>query len=328
MHTHFSRMAIFVTAVLSVATFAADPVANSSTAPAEKKPIGPPTLVGQKAPDFTLKALDGTEVTLSKQSGNVVVLDFWLVGCVPCMTAFPHLQTLAGDAELAKKGLRVWAINTPDTPADAKAFATERKLTLPVFIDEGQAATKSYGAMAFPTTIIVGRDGVILAAYTGHGEDGDKKLDELIAKALGEKTLGLTASNAPATAPVAESAKTPAAGAPASPTSVALVSPDEFQKLIAKGEGILIDVRTPGEYALGHLANSVNINLRAKDFAEQMQKLDKSKTYLVYCASGGRSTQACDKMSKSEFPHLYNLKGGIDAWKTAGKPTVTTDTKP
>jgi thiol-disulfide isomerase/thioredoxin len=68
--------------------------------------IGPQTLVGQKAPDFTLKALDGTEVTLSKQSGNVVVLDFWLVGCLPCMAAFPHLQALANDSELAKKGLR------------------------------------------------------------------------------------------------------------------------------------------------------------------------------------------------------------------------------
>ncbi len=125
-------------------------------------------------------------------------------------------------------------------------------------------------------------------------------------------TMDVRAADAPATRPAT------------APAQVATVSPDEFQALLRQPNTVLLDVRTQAEYEQGHLDNAININLHAKDFAERIQKLDKDKTYLVYCAIGGRSAQACDKMSKSDFPHLYNLKGGIEAWKRVGKPTVLT----
>ncbi len=110
------------------------------------------------------------------------------------------------------------------------------------------------------------------------------------------------------------------ATAPATQPAVVTVGPEEFQKAMAETKGVVLDVRTPGEFSRGYIAGAVNLNLHAKDFAEQIGKMDKDKVYYVYCASGGRSAMACAKMLQAGFVHLYSLKGGIDGWKKAGKP--------
>jgi rhodanese-related sulfurtransferase len=102
------------------------------------------------------------------------------------------------------------------------------------------------------------------------------------------------------------------------------VEADEFQKLINESKDdrpIILDVRTPEEYKAGHLKDAVLIDYKANDFDQKIKALDKSRTYLVYCASGYRSSSACKKLVSLEIPRLYNLKGGITAWQKAGKPT-------
>ena len=96
------------------------------------------------------------------------------------------------------------------------------------------------------------------------------------------------------------------------------VSVDEFEKLRADRKNIVLDVRTREEYAAGHIPGAVNIDVNAPDFLEKVAKLDKNKTYLVHCAAGGRSAKACDRMSRLDFPKLYNLGGGFRAWEKAG----------
>ena len=98
------------------------------------------------------------------------------------------------------------------------------------------------------------------------------------------------------------------------------VAADEFERLSKEPNTVILDVRTPKEYAAGHIKGSVLIDFSAKDFEKQIKELDKSKTYLVHCASGGRSAQACTKMDAFEFPKVVNLLGGIKAWEKAGKP--------
>ena len=111
-----------------------------------------------------------------------------------------------------------------------------------------------------------------------------------------------------------------AADAPASqPANAPKVVPAEFEKLAADKGNVILDVRTPKEFADGHIAGAVNIDYRSKDFPDKVAALDKGKTYLVYCALGGRSTGACDKLTKLDFPHLYNLEGGITRWQREGK---------
>jgi rhodanese-related sulfurtransferase len=113
------------------------------------------------------------------------------------------------------------------------------------------------------------------------------------------------------------------AEAPASKPTIQEIAPAEFEKLLAdkgRADVVLLDVRTPEEFAAGHIAGATNLNYKAKDFGQKVAELDKTKTYLVYCAVGGRSTGACEKMAKLDFPRLYNLDGGISRWQREGKP--------
>jgi rhodanese-related sulfurtransferase len=101
-----------------------------------------------------------------------------------------------------------------------------------------------------------------------------------------------------------------------------LVEVAEAEKLIAAKRVVVLDVRTPGEYALGHIAGATNIDFHAKTFQSTLEKLDKSQAYLVHCAVGGRSARASSLMSGLDFKSVYDLKGGLKAWEKAGKPVV------
>lgn len=76
----------------------------------------------------------------------------------------------------------------------------------------------------------------------------------------------------------------------------------------------LIDVRTEGEHASGHIPNSENINLMGPDFMTKLEFLDKEKKYYVYCASGNRSRTACSQMVNMGFKHVNNVQMGMMGW--------------
>jgi len=83
----------------------------------------------------------------------------------------------------------------------------------------------------------------------------------------------------------------------------------------------LLDVRTTEEVNDAAIANSIHIDvLETASFKEAVEKLDKSKTYYIYCRSGGRSTRAAEMMQGMGFEKLYNVQGGITAWKGQGFP--------
>lgn len=77
---------------------------------------------------------------------------------------------------------------------------------------------------------------------------------------------------------------------------------------------VVLDVRTPEEFAAGSIQDAMNINYNAVDFSQQIDALDKSKTYLVYCRSGARSSKAVEIMKEKGFHFLYHLEGGYLAW--------------
>lgn len=92
----------------------------------------------------------------------------------------------------------------------------------------------------------------------------------------------------------------------------------KFKELIDKGNCLLLDVRTPGEYSTGHIAGSTNINIADPEFASKIKLLDKSKTLLIYCLSGSRSDAAGQYMSRQGFQKLYTLQRGLINWNRAG----------
>jgi rhodanese-related sulfurtransferase len=93
------------------------------------------------------------------------------------------------------------------------------------------------------------------------------------------------------------------------------LDPLEFsQKLKEDVKGILIDVRTPGEYNDGHIPSSILMNIYEPTFIDDIQKLDRNKNYYLYCRSGNRSYYAGQIMMKSGFKNVYNLSSGILDW--------------
>jgi rhodanese-related sulfurtransferase len=102
------------------------------------------------------------------------------------------------------------------------------------------------------------------------------------------------------------------------------VSAQEAQGVIdqAPADLVVLDVRTPEEFDSGHLANAVNVDFYAADFADQLAGLDKDVPYVLYCNSGNRSGEALDMMADLGFAQVTEVDGGIQAWAAAGLPIV------
>jgi len=89
----------------------------------------------------------------------------------------------------------------------------------------------------------------------------------------------------------------------------------EANKMIAQNKDLVIlDVRTPEETDLGIIPNAIIIDYKNSSFDSEIAKLDKSKPYLVYCRSGGRSVGASNKMIAAGIEDVTNMKGGYNAW--------------
>ncbi len=84
-------------------------------------------------------------------------------------------------------------------------------------------------------------------------------------------------------------------------------------------DAILIDVRTPEEYALGHIDNAININFFDQNFVKQIATVDTSKTVYLYCKKGGRSAKAATLLDSLGYKNVIDLAGGYDAWVSKNK---------
>lgn len=111
--------------------------------------------------------------------------------------------------------------------------------------------------------------------------------------------------------------------ASSAPAAGATLDAPDFASALKASDTIILDVRTPAEYAEGHLPGAVNINVESPDFAGQISSLDPSLPYAVYCRSGNRSQVAVDVMAQNGFANIYHLGGGIGAWQQAGGEVVT-----
>jgi rhodanese-related sulfurtransferase len=86
---------------------------------------------------------------------------------------------------------------------------------------------------------------------------------------------------------------------------------------------VVLDVRTPAEFAAGHISGAIDLDLSGATFQADVSKLDPGTPYFVYCHSGNRSAQAVAFMQQHGFRSIYELQGGITAWQSAGMTVVT-----
>ncbi|MDZ4664098.1 MAG: rhodanese-like domain-containing protein [Bacteroidota bacterium] len=102
------------------------------------------------------------------------------------------------------------------------------------------------------------------------------------------------------------------------------VDAETFKKLMEDKKSIVIDLRTPSEIKTkGKIKNAVELDFLALDAEENIKKLDKKKSYLIYCAGGGRSGDCKDLMVKEGFKNVVNLAKGFDDWKKKGLEVET-----
>ena len=99
------------------------------------------------------------------------------------------------------------------------------------------------------------------------------------------------------------------------------LSSEEFQKQAkSDAKNVIIDLRTTEEINKGYIKGAIQLDFLAKDAEAQIDKLDKNKTYYVYCQSGGRSGDAAEYMEKHGFKKVFNLEKGFSNWKSKGLP--------
>jgi len=102
-----------------------------------------------------------------------------------------------------------------------------------------------------------------------------------------------------------------------------VLSTEQFnQRLTASSDRTLLDVRTPEEYAEGHLADAKLINYYNDDFKDQLSLLDKTKPVFLYCRSGKRSGAAAELLIELGFKEVYDLQGGFMAWSDGKYPFI------
>lgn len=110
---------------------------------------------------------------------------------------------------------------------------------------------------------------------------------------------------------------------------VTTISVDEFYKMVEESKNnkniVIIDLRTENEYNNGHIENAINIDFYNLSLTDILNKLNKDKTYLIYCRSGNRSGKTLPIMKDLGFKKVYNMEGGILLWSSRGYPIVKKD---
>lgn len=97
-------------------------------------------------------------------------------------------------------------------------------------------------------------------------------------------------------------------------SSVDVQNAEKFASTVSQAGVVVLDLRTPGEYAEGHISGAINIDVEDPSFDQKVGQLDKSATYAVYCRSGRRSALATEQMAQAGFTSLAELDGGLLSW--------------
>jgi thiol-disulfide isomerase/thioredoxin len=133
-------------------------------------------MVGNAAPDFELKKLDGTLLKLSDLRGRIVVLDFWATWCGPCVASLPKITDLGQEYKGAE--VDVIAVNIEQTSAEVRGLLDRLKISPVVVLDSDGAVARAYQAQAIPQTVIIDREGKVKRVIVGAGGASEAKIRE------------------------------------------------------------------------------------------------------------------------------------------------------
>jgi phage shock protein E len=159
---------------------------------------------------------------------------------------------------------------------------------------------------------VPGRDPSCLALLAAHGKaDAVRNLSLVLGAVF---VVALAACKPPAPADQQPSADVRAAGS----RNVSIAEAEAL--LQADKKIVVLDVRTPEEFAAAHILGAKNVNFNGPDFKTAVGTLDRDATYLVHCQAGGRSARASATMKELQFKSVLHMNEGFGEWEAAGKP--------
>jgi peroxiredoxin len=145
-------------------------------------PLNANNIVNSKAPDFTLKDVNGKTVSLSTFTGKVVLLNFFATWCPPCRAEMPSFNKLS--LALKQRGLEVVVISSDRSINDLKDFLEKNKVDFPVLFDADRNVAKQYRVFSMPTTFLINKNGMIVEKFYGEydwtGPETKGKIEKLL----------------------------------------------------------------------------------------------------------------------------------------------------
>lgn len=137
-----------------------------------------------QAPDFTLKSLEGKNLRLAEQRGNVVLVNFWASWCGPCKQEMPHLNKLYDKYRAA--GFTMLGVNVDEDPRTAIGAASKLAVRFPVLFDADKHVSKLYDLQSMPATVLIDRDGRVRYLHRGYREGVEEAYDKQIRELVKE----------------------------------------------------------------------------------------------------------------------------------------------
>ncbi len=135
-----------------------------------------------KAPDFTLRDVNGRTVSLSSLKGKVILLNFWATWCPPCKAEMPSMNKLYN--EIKSRGFEVVAVSTDNALSPVKEFLAKSRIDFTVVHDEQRMVSKLYKVFSMPTTFLIDRNGTIVEKFYGEYDWTDREVRKQIEKLL------------------------------------------------------------------------------------------------------------------------------------------------
>ncbi len=249
--------------------------------------------------------LDDQPVRLADHAGKPVVVNFFASWCVYCNEELPGFVEVAKATSGTVDFVGVDTYDTGDGAAMARRFdlaGAGFALARDVGQDPASEYWRTFGGQGLPVTAFYDANGK-LVDFAG-GMLTQAQLQERIQKNF---SVDVEAADASTLA------------APVIP-----LIPQGAYELLARNASdpayVILDVRTPAEFAGGTLPGAVNIDAEKPGWETALAGLDKEKNYFVYCQTGNRSSAATEKMHALGFKHVYEIEGGITAWQQDGLP--------
>jgi peroxiredoxin len=136
------------------------------------------------APDFTLRTIDGRNLRLAEQRGQVVMVNFWASWCAPCRVEMPHLNKLYD--KYRDSGFVLLGVNVDEDPRNANGVVSKMGLHFPVLLDGEKKVVRQFDVATMPTTLLIDRDGRVRYLHRGYRDGYEQTYEKQVRELLKE----------------------------------------------------------------------------------------------------------------------------------------------